>query len=92
MFREAIAIQRKTVWRELLGVAISTSGLAKALQGQRQLCGGRTAVPPRDRHRARVVGEKHPAYGVDTSNLAECLMDMKRYAEAETLLLDAERC
>ena len=37
------------------------------------------------------LGEQHPAVGVDTSNLAECLMDMKRYAEAEPLLLKAER-
>ena len=34
---------------------------------------------------------ENPTVGVDTSNLAECLMDMNRYAEAEPLLVEAER-
>jgi tetratricopeptide (TPR) repeat protein len=72
-------------------VAISISGLAKALQGQQRFTEAEQLFRQAITIERSVAGDKHPAVGVDTSNLAECLMDMQRYAEAEPLLLEAER-
>ena len=72
----------QAVGENSLGVAISTSGLAKALQGQKQYAEAERLFRHAIDIERSALGEQHPAYGIDSSNLAELLMDMKRYAEA----------